>query len=45
MSINGYKYSDLKQEELKKITLLEKDLNKGKEENNKMILLAFNKNN
>ena len=44
MGINGYEYSNLKQEQLKKITSLEKELNQEKSGGNKTILLAFNKN-
>ncbi len=39
MSIKGFKFTDLKQEELHKITSLETDLNSNNNES--MILLAF----
>ena len=43
MSINGYEYTSLSEKELKKISSLEKELNKKGEK--EIILLAFDREN
>lgn len=44
LSINGYDFSNLNQQDLKKIQQLEADLNNGKNPDEQIILLAFKKN-
>ncbi len=43
MSVKGYQYSDLKKEELERISSLEKELNNMENRDSELILLAFNR--
>ena len=45
MSINGYEYTKLSSEELKKIDKLEKELNENNKSEQEIILLAFDREN
>ncbi len=45
MSINGYEYTKLSEEELAQIANLEKKLNEKKKDDKEIILLAFDRKN